>query len=320
METSTDRFGNCWIKLLTPSTEEVFKKIESIKKEKKGVVIVGFDQKIIDDLNSKYYNNDIVFLNNNNDESYNLLVNGSNCPHFCDGQVFAAGMCIVVYFDGSYYGIFTKDLTKTILMPISDICTEKEYNTHGTDLMFIAMKKAFDETDGSVVMNDQIVQIDGLKLSDHRYPLISTEIFSSTYYEIKVRDHYYCYGCSINYNQTKSKFLKAVFDRSNQLPNGDFKLMYKDHAETEYIYAIKMIDLPPFIPDNLDHNMTQIKAMTPKLDFRCGISRVGMLNTYLLLGKIRGIPSMCLEHTIDDPIKMAEYGLPRHLLSLQFVY
>lgn len=280
---SYDTFGNTFIKF-SESTENIQKLhniIEEVKHPNKGIILINIDAKIIEQLNKKYYNNDIIFLAEQDNIAYNLLVNKSNCPQFCDSKIYASGVSFIIKYENSFYALLVKDKTKKILTCIGGTCLQSDYKTNKFYSVDTALRELNEETFGIININSKSINYNGLipPNRDQLKPFCEIE-FGSTYYGLKIQDFYKCYGFFENINSSKELFWKLLFDSSNKLPNGDFKMNYLDQNETEYIYAIKF-------RENIN-SVEKIRKQIKEINLEnCRISTLHMFLNYFHFNKLQ---------------------------------
>ncbi|BCS83693.1 hypothetical protein QLL95_gp0430 [Cotonvirus japonicus] len=290
LETTNDAFGNTFLRIVSTTTDTnlLYEEIENIKNPNKGLIFVGFPLDIISELNQKYYNNDIIYLTNKNDETYHLMINNSNCPQFCDETIKASGVSIVVYHENSYYAIIVKDKTKRILTCIGGCCSQLDYKSKPNYSVRTAIKELREETQGRISINNINTHCDGLSLSDSdKLDLLAEMELESIYYGLKVLDTYSCYGLYVDINESDNIFFKFLFDPQNQTIEGNFKMNYSDNTETEYIYAIKLSDDTIFEMDDFKNIMNKISDQISKINLNnARISGLHMFFNYIHLKKL----------------------------------
>ncbi|AEQ60281.1 hypothetical protein [Acanthamoeba polyphaga mimivirus] len=339
-ETSTDSFGNTFLKCIscTFDIDSLYNQIETVKKQNKGIIFVGFDDTIITQLNSVYYNSDIIYLTTNNGENYHLMINNSSCPQFCDKTIRASGVSVVLKQDESYYSLLMKDRTKKILTCIGGVCTQSEYKSNPDYSLMVVKRELKEETQGIVEVVSRKLQgetqgfveigtdkiyCSGIVLSNSdQLDIIAQAEFLSVYYGLKVPDFYTCYKHTINTPDLYDKFrvfVGLMFDDRNRLPNGDYQLNYLDNSETEYIYAIKLSDnIITTETHNFQTVMNNISDQTSKIDLNGSrISNLHMFFNYLHLKSITE-NSESLSHEFSDPEMFSKLKLHPSLKKLSY--
>jgi hypothetical protein len=282
--TTTDPFGNTFLTyngsiIDIDNIDNLHDNIECIKKENKGLIFVGFPEEVISELNTKFYNNDIIHLTDKDEKCYNLMINNSSCPQFCDAKIYASGISIIVNHLGFHYALLIKDKTKKMLSNIGGTTTQFEYKHNTNYSIDTAIRELAEETSGYVINNYTKINIDGLILTNiDQIMLLAKMELESTYYGLKVPDFYNCYGWNTNTTMSSDPFLKLLFNPENELQNKDFKMDYYDHSETEYIYAIKLVD--DIIPsaDNFEDTINKISEHISKINV--GDSRISSVNMF----------------------------------------
>lgn len=339
-ETRTDSFGNTFLKCIshTFDIDSLYNQIETIKKPNKGIIFVGFSDTIISQLNSNYYNSDIIYLTTNNGENYHLMINNSSCPQFCDQTIRASGVSIILEHESSYYSLLMKDRTKKILSCIGGVCTQSEYKSNPDYSLMVAKRELKEETQGIVeVVNRKLqgetqgfveigsdkIYCSGIVLSDSdQLDIIAQVEFLSVYYGLKVPDFYTCYKHTVNTPALYDKFrvfASLMFDDRNRLPNGDYQLNYLDNSETEYIYAIKLSDnIIGTGTHNFQTIMNNISDQTSKIDLNGSrISNLHMFFNYLHLKSIIE-NSESLDYEFNDLEMFSKLKLHPSLRNLSY--
>lgn len=301
-----DDFGTTYLQNIDSkqSVDEVYLEIEKHKKPNKGIILIGFLDEIINGLKSVY---EIIYLTIKDNQSYYLLTNNSNCPHFCDGKIYASGLSIIIKYQDEYFAILMKDKTKKILTCIGGTCTQEDY-THDKTLMTTAMRELMEETSGytKITPNARII-----RFCNKTYPLkyLLTANFESSYYGLKVDDTYICYGLYIDADKFPDEFTESLFNPKNEDKNSNYRMKYIDHEETEYIYATrinfkKYNECSDFrtIVQQIYHDLSQIK-----LSDDAKISLLHMFFNFINFENITQKPKMCID--ISDKILFSEIKL-----------
>jgi hypothetical protein len=208
------------------------------------------------------------------------MVNGSNCPQFCDGEIRAFGVSIIIKKDDKYYALLMKDKSKKILTCVGGTCNQKDFKNDKNFGISTALREVFEETGGNVeVSSDTIIHYDGLKLSKNDIQLISETKLESVYYGLKVDDFYTCYGVCVNV-ESDVFFKNLLFHPNHQQVDGNYKLNYVNHNETEYIYAVQLQEVKTF---NLENTMNLVHQNISTCKIDCRISSLNMLFNYAIL-------------------------------------
>ncbi|AZL89656.1 hypothetical protein QKC54_gp0993 [Megavirus baoshan] len=301
-ESNNDSFGNTFLKYndsVINNVDNIFAEIEKLKNPNKGIIFLNFPDKIIVELNNKFYNNDIIYLINQNETNYHLLINNSSCPQFCDSIVRASGISIIVNHKGHNYALLMKDKTKKILTCIGGICTQFEYRSNSNYSINNAKRELMEETQGYFYKDNEKVYYNGLIINDDQLIHLAKVEFESTYYNLKVQDFYHSYGLYIGTNESDNTFFQALFSPQNELENGDYKLDYYENLETEYIYAIKLLDKVILQKDDFETTMNYIVDQTSNINLTDSkISNLHMFFNYLHLQRLNAISNM--NHCISE--------------------
>ncbi len=290
-----DRFGNLFYTLTQEPTLEF---LESLQHDEGKAIILRTNDLNIDDVVKEY--NDlhpddaqkrIKHLRGN----VYLMRNGSNCPDMFDGKIYAGGASIVVKYNGKNYCILVKDKTKGVVTNLGGIVDEVEYlaycqNVH-TLCKVAGIREVREETEGTIVHNEEQVQIAGL----HVFPVTSEVMlnkFNSCYFGIKnIDDTYFAYKYYYDIDEAPElmglPLLKYLFHESHCDQYGNYTLEYVGHNETEYVHALLMgcVDVTN-VQDDLPNIINSIKQSMPKIGVypekaHPRISSLSMLGNYI---------------------------------------
>lgn len=316
-----DSFGNCFIECDEDIIDVncIRNLIGECRKPGKGVILIGFSNEIINELN-KFYEDDIIFLTG----KYHLLINGSNCPQFINERVYGAGISIIVRYHSKNYAVLMKNKNKKALTCISGFCELDDFkNFKNYFFEEAAMRELGQETYGKVVTDNKIFDSNGLCLMSHfqLYRLVEMEMQSS-YYGINVLDSYNCLGFYIDLDNTIAidPFYKLIFNSENELPDGNYKMDFHNHPETEYIYAINLVDSYADKLDDFESSMQLIIDKMKSINISGSkISCLHMFFNYIHLNNLKYSKTKQIdEKVISDLELFAQLGLLSTLRKLNY--
>lgn len=302
---------------------------------RKGVLLLGFPKEIISPLRKIYGKDELIYMITHKAKTLYLLINGSNCPQFCDSTVLAAGMTVIIKFKNKLFGILIKDRTKPISTVPGGIATAKEHVVDPNLLITVAKRETYEETKGNVFtaiekflketagfieLYGDKVYCPGLEIDPSQEIMEIASIFMmSTYYKIEVPDRYKCFGYFIDADQISNIFLRLLFDPIHELSNGNYQMNYVDNDEIDFVYAIQLQN--DIVPERenfgevIEKIITQIDST--KMDSGT-ISKLHMFFHYLHLKRIQHIGGVLVPIELWNRNDFVKYKLPPSLREIKF--
>ena len=326
-----DPYGNTCVTFTVQPTTSELASIVSGCSINKAVIIRGLEKDTVDKYNKvleqgenyygKFERNQCV---TGFDNVY-VIKNQATCPEIYDGHIYAGGTSYIIEFNGIYYAIMVRDMTKLIVTNVGGTFDGKYDSPFDLEVIHekIARREFLEETttyasNGSLIspnpINDSIIK------------LVTVE-YLTPLFGMKVPDTYKCYGYFTKFN-IEDTFHRSLFDSSNKdVTTGIYSLKYDGHSETDYMFAVPLQKDFVFTvksPEDFNRIAGSVSDIIQPLPPYSGslkkptISVQHLLTNYYHLALILGT----LNVTFRDFIGMSDFlkasKMPPSIISLKF--
>lgn len=339
-----DRFNNAYIDYIDGKKfDYYYPLIETTKNTNhgKGVLLRGFPKEIIAPLRKIYGKSELIYMITKKAKTLYLLVNGSNCPQFCNSSILAAGMTVIIYYQGFWYGLLVYDPTKPVLTVPGGVATASEHVLDPNLFFTVAKRETYEETRGNVKtaqektlketvgtvsMNGTLVFCPGIIINNTSDVIKIAKIsMKSTYYGYKVPDTYKCFGYKIviesDLSSVNDKFLRMMFDPTHQLPNGNYQMNFIDNKEINFVYAVKLNIDNETTSNNFTDTMEKIITHTTSTKLESGrISNLHMLLHHVHLSLIKNSEKKTTSFEHYNREEFMKFKLPPSLREMKIRY